>query len=88
MDDPESITAIDFNENQTKLMQLKILAMSELHYDEYVGFLGLLPFDRRVSLLEKLSGKMEPDLKAYWLNRKNKINAGILYQGRFEKYFK
>ena len=87
LDNPKKITAIDLNPFQTNLLRLKMNAMENMPFDDYVSFLGLHPSDDRTDQLKQLANKIEPELSDFWAQQQDMIEAGILYQGRWEKYY-
>jgi S-adenosylmethionine-diacylglycerol 3-amino-3-carboxypropyl transferase len=88
LDDPASISAVDLNPSQNHLLRLKASAISAFDYDTYASFLGLIPGNHRKELLLELAGRMEPALRRHWLTHRDAVYAGILYQGRWERYYR
>lgn len=88
LDKPAAVTAVDLNPCQGFLLQLKMAAMKTLEYEEYVRFLGLKPHDTRVSILRDLNDQMSDEARAYWSDNLQQVEAGVIYQGRWERYYR
>ena len=89
LNNPAKVHAFDANPIQNYLLQLKIAAIKSLNYKNFSGFIGLTDMSpvKRESLFQKLHENMTPDASAWFLKNTSKITNGILYQGRWEKYF-
>lgn len=83
------VTAIDINPSQTALLALKATAIDGLNYSDYTAFLGLRAADPRWRL-DKLE-ELLPRLGSYQRHcsaMAPMIARGILYQGRWERFFR
>lgn len=85
LDECDEVVSIDANPIQNYLLNLKCVAMQELNYHEYIGFLGAIPHDHRLSIFQKLLPYMDAEAQKYWIKKKSMIDKGILYQGVLEK---
>ncbi len=85
---PKKIISIDMNPLQNYLLELKIAAIKSLSYDEYVEFLGVRKSLRRCSLYKRLRSDLTAEAKEYWDGQSAALKKGIIYQGRWERYFK
>lgn len=85
--DPEVVVAVDINPIQLNLIELKKAAFKGLEYQEFLAFLGFIESNDRLSLFRKVARYLDTDLKRFWAIRYEQIEAGIIYQGKFEKYF-
>ena len=47
---PNSIISIDYNPTQNFLLELKITAIRELSYDEFLAFIGIRPSSKRKTI--------------------------------------
>lgn len=83
---PELVLAVDVNFVQIQLIELKKAAFLGLDYQEFLKFLGFEPKENRRVLFDKL--ELTDSLKEFWLERWSLIEGGIIYQGKFENYFK
>lgn len=81
----KSIVCIDANQVQNFLLQLKIIAMENLEYEEYLSFLGATPSNKRKETLRYLLTKMDPNAASFWRKNEKMVIKGILYQGSVER---
>lgn len=79
------IVSVDINNIQNYLLKLKIAAMEELEYEEYLQFLGAIDSNSRQSLFTKVAPRLDSESYEYWLNHLSLINRRVLYQGYIEK---
>ena len=83
------VHAIDCNPAQDHLLALKIAALQHLEHGQYATFLGLrtgASRERRATL-SGLLGALEPATQEFWKGRPSDVGSGILYRGRWERYF-
>ncbi len=85
---PELVMAIDVSEVQLFLIELKKVAFLHLEYDEVLAFLGFRKSERRLSLFHKIKPKLSSSTRLYWEEHRKQIKKGIIFRGKFEKYFK
>lgn len=85
---PERVVAVDINPVQLNLVELKKAAFKALNYEEFLCFLGFKTSTDRRELYEKVSEYLSEDQQLFWSGRLEEIEAGIIYAGKFEKYFK
>jgi S-adenosylmethionine-diacylglycerol 3-amino-3-carboxypropyl transferase len=87
--DPAGVVAIDMNATQNQLLQLKVGAMRELPYEEYVAFLGLRSAAPawRWETWRGVSASLPASVRAFWNERPRMIRSGIIYQGRWERFY-
>ena len=86
--DPEKIYAVDINPAQTWLMELKIAAIKNLDYDEFITLLGLRKSEDRMTLFSKLKHDLSADANHFWTSNISLIKKGILFNGKFEGFVK
>ena len=84
-EDCGSITSIDANPMQNALLDLKMTAMRELDYEDYLAFLGLNPSKKRLMTYKELCGSLDAKSHALWLRHKRALRKGVLFQGAMEK---
>jgi S-adenosylmethionine-diacylglycerol 3-amino-3-carboxypropyl transferase len=84
---PAHVVAVDANPAQTHLLRLKSSAMRALPFSEYVAFLGLTPSTNRRETFERLAPRLAPDTRAFWETNEKAIVGGVLYAGRWERYY-
>lgn len=87
----KKIVCIDANIFQNSLLELKVVAMQQLDYKEYLAFLGVDPKLKKVNrlqILERLLPYLSLTSAELWLANKKMIAKGILYQGAVERLTK
>lgn len=86
---PEHVYAFDANKTQNYLLELKIAAIRELSYDSYLAFLGVTNMEstERMDLFHSLSSHLTIEAKEWFLAHKKYLKKGIIYAGRWERYF-
>jgi S-adenosylmethionine-diacylglycerol 3-amino-3-carboxypropyl transferase len=83
---PKKILAVDFNPNQNYLLELKIKAIKNLDYQEFIELLGIVPSNRREKIYDSIKNCLNKDARAFWNKNINLIKKGITYNGRQERY--
>ncbi len=84
---PRRIYSVDMNPCQSFLMELKLAGIRNLTYDDLLGFLGVEEDQCRIATYTQLRPHLSTAAKAYWDGKLLFIAQGILYQGRWERYF-
>jgi S-adenosylmethionine-diacylglycerol 3-amino-3-carboxypropyl transferase len=87
---PARVTAIDIVPAQNHLLRLKIAAIDRLEYDDYVAFLGLVPATAswRDVVWRRLRNDLPGETRSFFDQRHNLIGSGVIYGGRWERFFK
>ena len=85
--DPEVVVAVDVNKIQLYLIGLKKACIKNLTRHETLCFLGFLPSETREEIFNRIKIDLEQPTRLYWETKIDLIKAGIIYQGKFEKYF-
>jgi S-adenosylmethionine-diacylglycerol 3-amino-3-carboxypropyl transferase len=88
VDDPALVVAVDINEVQLYLIDLKKVAIQELDYQTFLGFLGFHESAARASIFHELKYLLPAAAREYWDSNLELIENGIVHQGKFEKYFR
>jgi S-adenosylmethionine-diacylglycerol 3-amino-3-carboxypropyl transferase len=85
---PMKVLAVDQNPAQSHLLRLKVAALRVFPFDDYASFLGLRPADARWrrERLDDLGPELPPETRAFWDDRWGLVAAGVLYQGRWERF--
>lgn len=86
LDDCMEVVSLDANPIQNHLLNLKMTAMQELDFPQYLSFLGILPDKHRSRSFKKLMSSLQPAAGQYWLKHQRKIVKGVLYQGTIEQW--
>lgn len=89
LDQPRTITALDFSAAQNALLELKIAAIRALPWREYVEFLGARAgVDRVATYRSSVRGYLGDDARRYFDARERELAAGIIHAGRFQRYLR
>jgi S-adenosylmethionine-diacylglycerol 3-amino-3-carboxypropyl transferase len=88
LENPAKIFAVDINRCQSYLLELKRAAVLRLDYQDLHSFLGLTPSKYRFEMFESLSGDLSKPALEYWRRRLPMIRAGVIYQGRYERFLR
>ncbi len=84
---PHKITVVDFNLLQNALLRLKIIAIQQLTYQEFIEVLGLSENKPSIQLLEKLFSLLPLEEQMYWKSHLHFFEEGLYQSGRLEQYF-
>jgi len=85
--EPELVLAIDLNPAQLACLEIRIAAFKELTYEDLLAFVGIQPNNERTKTFELIKSQMSPASSAFWDKNVDLIEKGIIYGGKFEKYF-
>jgi len=85
---PSIIYALDINPSQSFLLELKIAAIRQLEYEEFILFLGLKNGNGRDLIYNKLKHQLSVDANEFWDQNLKLIKKGFLINGRYEKFVK
>lgn len=86
---PDSVVAVDINTTQLHLIELKKACFKILAHQEMLAFLGFLPADNRLAIFEKVQPFLETEAaRSYWQDNLPTLQNGVIFQGKFEKYFR
>ena len=84
---PEIVVAVDINQIQLFLIELKKACIKNLSHIEALEFLGFTPSSNRTGFFNQIKTELTAEARNYWEANMNLINNGIIYAGKFEKYF-
>lgn len=84
---PREIISIDFNPCQNFLLELKMAAIELLEYDEFLEFMGVRTSQKREIIYKEIRQRLSAEAKNFWDKQLEIIKTGVIYQGRWEKYF-
>jgi S-adenosylmethionine-diacylglycerol 3-amino-3-carboxypropyl transferase len=87
LNDPKIVVAADVSEVQLFLVELKKACIKTLSQPETLMFLGFEESDNRKQLFEKIKKHLRPEAQRYWEEHMHQIEAGIIHEGKFERYF-
>lgn len=86
--DPILVVAVDVNNAQLQLIELKKAAFKALNHNEFLEFLGFKASKDRLKLYERVRVELSTDeLKTVWDEQKVIVRKGIIFAGKFERYF-
>lgn len=87
---PASVVGIDFVPAQSALLELEAAALKTLPFEAYAAFLGLTGSSRRRRrrTLERLLPALSASARAFWTASAGLVERGVLYQGRWERFFR
>lgn len=83
---PEVIYSIDINPTQSYLLELKIAAIKNLTFDEFVSFSGLKTCETRLLFYEKIKPFLSQEACKFWDNQKKIIVQGFIMNGNYERF--
>ncbi len=86
LENPGRLFAVDINQCQSHLLELKRAAIRHLEFDDLHAFLGLKASKNRVEMFESLASDLSAPALAYWRQRPAAIAGGVVYQGRYERF--
>lgn len=87
--DPAHVSAFDRNPVQNYLLELKLAAIRELDYPGFARFLGLVPSPiSRASVYSRLRPHLTKGAAEWFDGHRRAVERGILYAGRWERYFR
>lgn len=86
-DDPAKIIAVDINPAQTWLFELKRAAFNRLDHQTMLDLLGVGNRLVAAEIYREVRTDLSPQARAFFNDRIDWFNAGLLTQGGFERYF-
>ncbi len=84
---PTRIVSLDCTPCQNFLLELKLAAIKSLEYEEFLEFLGVQPSQRRKAVYGNLRSSLSLEARGFWDRNISIIDKGVIYQGRWERYF-
>ena len=87
---PAEVVAIDANPAQNALLAFKVASLRAARdWADWVALLGLreMPAEERLARLDALLPDLPPDAAAILSRRRRDVARGILWAGRWERYF-
>ncbi|MBC3757233.1 DUF3419 family protein [Hyunsoonleella sp. SJ7] len=84
----KQVFAVDTNSDAIELLKLKLIALTELDVEGYLGFIGAseMSANERMTFFMKLQNKLEASTKNYWDKNHRFIKKGILNIGQYEQF--
>jgi S-adenosylmethionine-diacylglycerol 3-amino-3-carboxypropyl transferase len=87
IENPKLIVSLDFNDCQNFLLELKMKAIEHFEYQEFLEFLGVYSFNNRLQRYKLIRQSLSSNARHFWDNNSVIIEKGVIYQGRWERYF-
>ncbi len=85
---PQKVIAVDINCVQLYLTELKKASFMTLDHSQFLEFLGFVKSTNRLNLFKKIKVELSNQALHHWEENFEQIENGIIYQGKFENYFK
>ena len=83
---PRSLTAIDLNPEQNRLLLLKMHVIEYLDHDALISLMGFRGSRAVITAWERVAATLEPGLRQHWEEFFNKNTQGIVSSGKLEAY--
>lgn len=87
LNNPERVIAVDVNPVQLHLGELKKAAFTLPDYNAFLEFLGFRESTNRLAVYQQLRVQLPDESRAWWDAHSELIAAGVVRQGKFERYF-
>jgi S-adenosylmethionine-diacylglycerol 3-amino-3-carboxypropyl transferase len=81
----EEVVALDINPVQNALLELKIVAIRTLGYEDLLAFLGIAKSMSRLSVYHELRPALSSASRTIWDQKRHMIKAGVWHAGKWEK---
>lgn len=85
---PEQVLAVDINQAQLFVTELKKQAIKYLAYEEVLEFLGFRPCDNRLAYFNRIKKELSGPCRKFWESHEYAMIHGLIFQGKFERYFR
>lgn len=85
---PQEIVVIDLNPAQMALLELKMAALKELEFQQFIELFGFAPSEQRQELFKQVSCHLSSKAESFWQKHREILLQGITEAGRLEKYFR
>lgn len=89
---PAHVLAVDISAAQLACLELRTATIAALDYESTLRFLGFrqAPAEgsgSRTATYALLRERLAPDSRAFWDAHPGRIASGVIYHGKFERYF-
>ena len=88
IDNPKKVIALDLNPHQNYLLELKMAAIRNLDYNNFISFLGVTESAIRLKIYDRIKENLSAEARNFWDKNTALIENGIIHCGRFENYMK
>lgn len=86
--DPSEVAAVDVDLKQLAALDLRARAFEFLEYDQLLAFLGISDCSNRLEIYGRLRDSLTKQSRAFWDNKPQAVQRGIIHAGRFEQYMR
>jgi S-adenosylmethionine-diacylglycerol 3-amino-3-carboxypropyl transferase len=86
--DPGRIYCVDINPTQSYLLELKIAAIRELPYAEFISFTGLTHHENRLALYDRIKHNLSEKALSFWNSQQQLLKEGIFMNGKYERFIR
>lgn len=84
---PDVVVAVDVNQTQLFLIELKKVCIVNFEQEEALQFFGFQESQKRKENFILIKNQLTSEARAYWETNFNLIEKGLIHEGKFEKYF-
>lgn len=81
---PKKIYAVDFNPYQNYLLDLKIQAIKNLNYEEFLELLGISQSNNAIEIYQSIRAQMDEKTRTFWDSKIKPIKKGLIYAGEHD----
>ena len=84
----QRVVAVDLSVAQIAALELRVAAYRQLEYPAAMQLLGVQPSEQRLDLYATCRPSLSPASQNFWDAHADDIHAGMIAQGRFERYLR
>lgn len=81
LQNPKKVFAVDYNPYQNYLLELKIEAIRNFNYQQFLGFMGIRPSNDRKELFTCVRNNLSKNAQTFWDTNTDVIQKGVLNVG-------
>ena len=85
---PKQVVAVDLSPVQIAALEMRVAAFRHLDYPDAMQLLGVHPGEARLDLYTRCRPLLSAGSQQYWDDHAADIQAGMIAQGRFERYLR
>jgi S-adenosylmethionine-diacylglycerol 3-amino-3-carboxypropyl transferase len=86
--DPAAIYSVDINPAQSCLLELKIAAIKNLSFEDFISFAGLHEHHNRLELFDKIKPSLSREALDFMTSREKLIRKGFIMNGKYEWFIR